>query len=84
MNILFTKYNLCFISKEEYEVVIKVVELCWVDYVNEEDIEKESDEKLTATRTVVYESPKKTLLEAYGKKLSLAESIYKNTHCIRR
>lgn len=46
-------------------MVIKVKELCWVSYIKEEDMEKESDEKVTAVRTVIYNSPKDTILEAF-------------------
>ena len=44
---------------------IKVTELCLVDYINEEDIEKDDNKEVVATRTVIYESKKNTLLEAF-------------------
>lgn len=46
-------------------MLISVRELCWVDYIKESEIEKETDEKLTAIRTVIYQSTKDTLLEAF-------------------
>lgn len=45
-------------------MIIKVVELCLVDCINEENEGKEGAE-LKAKRTVVYDSPKDTLLEAF-------------------
>lgn len=46
-------------------MIIKVTELCWVDYIKEDIMEKENNEKLTATRTVIYESVQNTLLDAF-------------------
>lgn len=45
-------------------MIIKVVELCSVDYIHEGD-ENENNENLTAKRIVIYESSKDTLLEAF-------------------
>lgn len=46
-------------------MLIKVKELCWVTYINKENVKKNIDEKLTAIRIVAYKSPKDTLLEAF-------------------
>ena len=46
-------------------MIIEVKELCWVEYIKEEDMDEENSEKLTAVRTVIYQSKKETLLEAF-------------------
>ncbi|MEK3955704.1 MULTISPECIES: hypothetical protein [unclassified Psychrobacillus] len=44
---------------------IKIKELCLVDYIKEEEMEKEHGEELMSVRTVIYSSQKETLLEAF-------------------
>ena len=44
-------------------MIIKVIELCMVDYIKEDD--QKSNEELTATREVIYNSKKNTLVEAF-------------------
>lgn len=46
-------------------MLIEVAELCHVDCIHEENAEKEELEYLTAIRTVLYQSPEDTLLEAF-------------------
>ena len=50
---------------EDNKMTIEVVELCVVSYINENDPETQKDEKRLAKRTVVYDSPKESLLEAF-------------------